>query len=473
MALPLPKTVSDVGPGGGLVTAMGGINSLANENILRQINQIKKKYTPATTEADIRSKNAYAALVGLQPAGKILGNENAFAALNDEQRNAIAKLFLNKSGLGNGNNNAPNALNQTPPSYSGTGQPSSNSFSDYVRNALKGLIGGNSQSQGSPPQNSFNQMGAPQSAPQQQQAPQQEAPQAREPQVGDAVQGEGANNEQLSAYDEWMRSPEGQAELAKGEKANIPDVEGVLAWKRAKDERQAVKALEMTLTQGQRPKTNAEKIGEFQGTKEQGKQLGKLSAKVINDIGQQQLSLSNSGANLDKLIGDLNDPKFIELRDSIPFFQSKQLKALSKIGTREQQEMIGNFIADAKSFAGSTVNSFKGQTMKREFDYADQLKPSEDDTVAVARGKITALKTLKEVAERKNDIILGLMQDQHLNLGDAVKQANKMVDLKGIDKEVRKLTAQPITDDDIATTARETGMTREQVIQRLRSEGRY
>ena len=107
--------------------------------------------------------------------------------------------------------------------------------------------------------------------------------------------------------------------------------------------------------------------------------------------------------------------------------------------------MIGNFIADVKSFAGATVNSFKGQSMKREFDYADQLKPNENDTVNTARGKLTALKALKEIAEQKNDIILDLTQNQHMNLGDAVKQANKMVDVKAIDRDVKKLTSPMIT----------------------------
>lgn len=135
----------------------------------------------------------------------------------------------------------------------------------------------------------------------------------------------------------------------------------------------------------------------------------------------------------------------MDLRKDIPFYQDMQLKALSKVGNPEQQEMIGNFIADVKSFAGATVNSFKGQTMKREFDYADQLKPSENDTVNTARGKLRALKSLKEIAQRKNDVILDLMQKKHLNLGDAVNKANQMVDVKGIDKEVQKLTSPMIT----------------------------
>jgi hypothetical protein len=37
------------------------------------------------------------------------------------------------------------------------------------------------------------------------------------------------------------------------------------------------------------------------------------------------------------------------------------------------------------------------------------------------------------------------MQNKHKNLGDAVKQANKMVDIKAIDKQVKELTQPQIT----------------------------
>ena len=37
------------------------------------------------------------------------------------------------------------------------------------------------------------------------------------------------------------------------------------------------------------------------------------------------------------------------------------------------------------------------------------------------------------------------MQDKHMNLGDAVKQANKMVDDKAIARDVKKLTSPMIT----------------------------
>jgi hypothetical protein len=403
---------------------------------------------PATLSSEAASKLAYANLMGPQFLAKLLGNDSAIANMGDPAAKAALQKAV-QAGMGQGTGgNFLNNMQQGggTPTFSGIGQPSTNSFSGYVSNALKGLFGQNKQQQ--QPQNPFAQFGGQQPMPQR--APQQAMPQAQasNPQVGDTVQGEGSNDPEFDeAYAAWMKTPEAQREFAKGENANIPDAETVKAWYR----QIKGKPMELELTEGQKGSsgagapTYAENTGAYKGNVNEGAELGKHRANVINDIGEQQLQLSNTGANLDKLVGDINDPKFMELRNDFPFYQDMQLNALSKIGTPEQQEMIGNFIADVKSFAGATVNSFKGQSMKREFDYADQLKPSENDTVSTARGKLTALKSLKEIAERKNDILLDLMQNKHMNLGDAVKQANKMVDVKAIDKEVKKLTSPMVT----------------------------
>ena len=79
---------------------------------------------------------------------------------------------------------------------------------------------------------------------------------------------------------------------------------------------------------------------------------------------------------------------------------------------------------------------------------------------------------LHDIAEKKNDIISGLL-DKGVNLSDAVKRANKMVDVSAIEKQTEELLQNKTSEDDIDFTAKKHGMTREQVIQRLKAEGRY
>ncbi len=79
MALPLPKVVADTGPGGGLVTAMGGMNALAH-------NMLKRKYYAPDMESQINNRNALTE--GQKIANQYMPDKlqlaNAFAQLQNE-----------------------------------------------------------------------------------------------------------------------------------------------------------------------------------------------------------------------------------------------------------------------------------------------------------------------------------------------------------------------------------------------------
>jgi hypothetical protein len=439
MALPLPRVIADVGPGGGLVTSLGGMNALANQNILRQINQIKKQYMPLTTQADIASKNAYAALVGLQPLGKILGNKYAYSNIPDEQKNEINNRFLRAGGVGPlpfPNTNS-NALNQMPQMNAGSGNEPDSTFSGYVQNALKNIFSAfANKSNQVPQQNQLNPIN-----PYAQQATSNQPSAQAQQETGNDVVSDNGNEEAYRAYDAWMKSPEGIAELKKGEDAEIPTEEQVKQWNRLRE----AKAQSSSTNEVQPYKTNAEKTGAFEGTIKEGEKLGEHRAKAINDIGEQQLALSASGNNLDKLIEDFTNPKFISLREKFPLLQDTQLEIAKATGNSQQQEMIGKIIADLEAFQGATVMGFKGQTLKREFDYANKLKPSTKDTVYTALGKLQSLKALKEIAYQKNKLIKRLIKDKHMDLADAVDEADKKIDIKAIEEKVEDLTSPTIT----------------------------
>jgi hypothetical protein len=192
----------------------------------------------------------------------------------------------------------------------------------------------------------------------------------------------------------------------------------------------------------QEPST-AEKVADYKRIIEQGKAEGTANGKIIADIGKDQLSLSNSNDALNRIIAISHNPDFENLRKEIPFFQEKQLSYLSKNGTPAQKKIIGDYISTLQAYKKATVNSFKGKTLEKEFGLADKLKPHENDTVEVVEGKLRSLKTLHDIAETKNDIILDLMTGpKHMGLGKAVKEANKMIDYKAIEKEVDNLVSQ-------------------------------
>lgn len=476
MALPLPRVIPDVGPGGGLVTAMGGMNSLANDMLLRKINQVKAQYAPLTTQAEAASKLAYANLMGPQFLAKLMGNEGALANLNENQKRAALEL-VRRAGMGQGSGNALMGLGGPQQGggnpfarmmQSASGQQEDNKFSNFLTNALKGVFSRPPQQGSNPLSQPMPQQGMTQQPVSQ---PQQEASMGssgRKPQVGDAVYGEESGDSEMdAAYDAWMKTPEAQREFTKGEAANIPEPEEIKAWYR----NQKGQPMELELKEGQEP-TWAEKTGRFKGEQEQGKEAGKYRAKAQQEIGDSQLGLSHSGAVLDRMTKIVKNPVFQDMRSKVPFFQDKQLNYLMKTGTPEQKQLIGDFLSTAESFIASTVQGFGGRPLVREFDLAQRQKINPSDPVHVAEGKLRAAIALHDIAEKKNDIISGLL-DKGVNLSDAVKRANKMVDVSAIEKQTEELLQNKTSEDDIDFTAKKHGMTREQVIKRLKAEGRY
>ena len=454
MALPLPRVVSDVGPGGPLVTAMGGINSLANENVLRQINQIKKQYLPTTLGAEAASKLAYANLMGPQFLAKLLANEGAVANMGDP----AAKAALQKAvGAGMGQGSGGNIFNQMQQESSGTGQPSTNSFSSRIKNAFHELFGQKSQ----PNQNDMNM------------------PSQQSNNYGNALNSAAGPGRIDSGnpfvgrqgYKPGHMTPQGYEGSLNGVPAEDfyantgPD---------RKAEQEAVdrinnaenqKLMQLELTKGIPPKSYAQNTGEYKGTVKQLEQLGKYRADALKSIGDSQLGLSNSGAVLDRMTGIITNPVFANMRNKIPGFQNKQLDYLKVMGTPEEKELIGDFLSTGESFIAATVQGFSGKPLVREFDLAQRQKITGHDTVESAIGKLRSARTLHDIAEKKNQIVSELL-DKGYNEAEAVKQANKMVDVRSIEKATNDLLQRKIT-----ITNDKTGETKEVTIEEARKLG--
>lgn len=82
MAIPLPKVVYDVEPGGGIVTGMRGANALTKSNL-------ENMYYGPTQEANIASKNTYARYLPAQILGQVLANPLAWQTMD---KNVLKQL---------------------------------------------------------------------------------------------------------------------------------------------------------------------------------------------------------------------------------------------------------------------------------------------------------------------------------------------------------------------------------------------
>lgn len=448
MAIPLPKTVADVGPGGPLVTAMGGINSLANDMLLRKINKVKADYAPMTTQAESASKLAYANLMGPQFMAKLMQNPGFLGNTPDSKLQQLREYI---TGAGMGQRSGSNALAQlqSQGQPTGIGQPGTNSLSGWFADKLKGAFG-NSPDRQNPMRmlqggydNSSNPgvsaerpgvitSGSPFVGRQGYKPP---PAGANPPRGGVTLEGEQwYDKDGNPVYEKDVQTPDEsmKRELTKG----IPD-----------------------------KKTYAQNTGEYEGTVAQKKQEGKYRADALKSIGENQFGLSNSGAVLDRMTGIITNPVFATMRNTIPGFQNKQLDYLKVMGTPEQKDLIGDFLSTGESFIASTVQGFSGKPLVREFDLAQRQKITGHDTIESATGKLRSARALHDIAEQKNQIVSELLQKGY-NEADAVKQANKMVDVSAIEKETNARLQRKIK-----ITNDKTGATKEVTIEEARKMG--
>lgn len=419
MALPLPRVVPDVGPGGGLATAMGGMNSLANSLHQTRMNKVKADYAPLTVPAQAYSQLAYANAVSPQILAKIMTDTGALSNLSEDQKKNVLDTIY-KAGIGQ--NNGFNMLNNMP-QPTGIGNSSTNNFLGFLKNGLKEFLGPRA------PQ-PFQEDMPPASTPQELEANSSPVPR---PKDGVTLEGQ-----------QWYN--------AKGE----PVYE---------EEQMPKDAMKLELTKGIKPKTYAENEGEYKGTVKQLEQEGKYRADALHAIGQSQLGLSHSGAVLDRMTGIITNPVFANMRNRIPGFQNKQLDYLKVMGTPEEKELIGDFLSTGESFIASTVQGFSGKPLVREFDLAQRQKITPYDTVESATGKLQSASALHDIAEKKNQIISELLQKGY-NEVDAVKYANKMVDVSAIEKATRERLQRKI-----AIKNNKTGVTKEVTIEEARKLG--
>ncbi len=386
----LPLTESK-GIYGSAIDHVNALTEMRNANELRKINAVKAQYAPLTTQAEAASKLAYSNLMGPQFLAKAFSDPNFLAGLDENQKtNAINTI--SRAAAGQNPMELMKQLNQ---------QPQTQNPLKHIVNSVKDAFGFGE----APVAQSNNSM--------------LDIPIGGQPRNPMANTQNLGNNSPLSNADLNGMSDEFRNDM----KQHVTP-----------QNRQAIEDYE-----NNQAKTLATKRGEFEGTATEEKELGKFRAQNLEDIGREQLALSKSGVSLDRMINIIKSPDFQELRSSVPFFQDKQLNLLSKTGNKKQQDLIGDFITTSQSMMGDAVNSFQGKAMAREFDYAQRLKINDNDTVGVAEGKLRALKTLKEIAETKNDLVYNHIKNDHMDLAKAIKQADKEIDIKPIERQVDQL----------------------------------
>lgn len=461
MNLPLPRVVADVGPGGPLVTAMGGMNALSNANHLREINRVKAQWAPVTTQAEAASKLAYATMMGPQFMAKMLSNPGFMANLSEDQRQFL-KSYVYQGGTQSpanslGRNMAPPAIDNAP--------AGNESFLGGAINKLKDY---------------FNIPTAPA---QKNNALLKSADEIAQ----EGRQGNVRNETSAARYDEgvkglddawdaWWKSPEGVREQQKGSQANTPSDEGVLAWNKARLAKATGQPMELEVRKAQEKQPSYfEKSARAQGLEAEGKEEGKLRVKQRGELDDQYKQASQAEVPMQHLAEIVTSPVFQKLR-SRGALQKLQLDAKEVTGSDEEKKTISDFKTTALKGVAEAINGFRGRILDKEVTMATNMKISPHDSIPAILGKMPSILTFNEITKQRARIASKIMRDDHISMGDALERADELVDKVAIRKKMEKalrLKEAPITKEDIDHTVKETGMSREQVISRLRAEGRY
>jgi hypothetical protein len=374
MALPLPRVVADVGPGGPAVTSLRGMNALINDIYGNQIKKVQAEYAPTTVPAEAASKWAYANLMGPQFIAKLMGNPDVVAN-SPQLQNPQTINTLYQAGTGQGLGNPFLTMPGVP-------QQNQGGLLGHIVNGVRNAFGFGGQQ----PQNAMSQPP--------QMIPRQEAI-AR------------ANADQQRAD---MR--EGQA-IPQQTNAIIPQAPMPSA--------------------GQN--TYAENAGQYAGVKAEGAEAGKIRANDIKELADTVFNGETKQATLDDLTSMVTSPVIQEIRQ-LPLAGRHEMGWYAKEGTKEQKELVGRLYTQMGNLVKDSSRDFAGQFRKGEQQLLNGMKPNDSDTVDVMIGKIQSLSTMNKLLTERARLVAHNMNNYHMNKLDASELADKQLKGDNIRKQV-------------------------------------
>lgn len=215
-----------------------------------------------------------------------------------------------------------------------------------------------------------------------------------------------------------------------------------------------------------------ERAGKAAGIQKQLEKEGEVRATAEDELGQQYQFAYDAQKPIDELITITKNPLFQNMR-KFPLFQGTQLKAVSKFGTKEEKQLIGQTVTSMIKAASDVVNSFRGRAMEKEFGFADRMKPSENDTFDVVVGKLEALSYYNKMSMERAKIAADLIRDKYLNRSQALVQADKMIDGNAIRKKIQRDMLPNPTQKDIEEMAKKYNKSENEIKEELKKKGYF
>lgn len=416
--LPLPKVVADVGPGGGIPTAMNALNNLS-------ISGTKAQYEPMINAADAASKLAYANLMGPQFLAKLMGNQDILANLPDPQKQqALNMLYQAGSGQGTGGSVVSSLPYARP----------QNSLLGFLYNKLTNYLSGQPQPSQQTNVNALNTTPVSNQPTVQTQKP--PSSMAQPPEIG--VQ----NDELSQATNAWIKSPEAQAQAKQQGMMTIPNSDKLLSWYRSQQGNQPTTAQPQAPVRAPIPDSSihpsttfAENTAAYKGVVKEGEEAGKIRADDIKELNDTYFDSQTKLATLNDINDILGSDTIKEIRQ-LPLAGRHEIGFYAKEGTSLQQKLIGKYVTLMGNVVKDAASDFKGQFRVGEQALLNNMKVNPADTIDVAMGKSSELTYLTKLLSERSRLTSEYMSQYHINKLQATEMADKQLNGDKIRQEI-------------------------------------
>ncbi len=174
------------------------------------------------------------------------------------------------------------------------------------------------------------------------------------------------------------------------------------------------------------------------GLSERDKQLSKEDAKVITGLDQVVLNNSSKMDTFNELNGILGSEEFAKMRQN-PLAGNMEMWLNGKIGSKEQQDMVGKAQTYMGHIIKDSARDFAGQFRVGEQALLNNMKPNPGDSLDVMKGKAEALTFLTTMMTKRAELEADYMRNGNLSPIQAKIAADKMLDPKALKNEIHTI----------------------------------
>jgi len=223
------------------------------------------------------------------------------------------------------------------------------------------------------------------------------------------------------------------------------------------------------------------------------KAIAEGDIKLAQQYDQQGMASNATTSTLNDLMDLVKSPTWLGMRKFSGLTGKYDLEYYKRNGTPEEQKLAGSFAPMSGQIIADMASIFKGQFRRGEQTLITGMKPNEGDTPFVAQGKIERLLKMNQFMNNRAELMSkfirnGIPPNEALNIADRQLKGDlfrktlsenpslkKSMQSSGLNTNnmasPNTVNKSHINEENIAYTMKQTGLSREEVMARLKKKG--